>query len=431
MSSIDEYVGPPGPRLKKKLSVLARACDDPSVLGRSSLAGVESFAGVKRRGAGRLLPARLGEYELFDHIGRGGMADIYRARKSGDFGVVREVVVKEILPELAQSERLAELLAAAARTASKLEHTNVVRIEDLQRDDRTLFIAMEYVDGLDLRELLRQCSRRGAWIPPELSVRIVIELLRALDYAHRFELQDADGNVRVGVIHRDVSPSNVLLSFEGEVKLCDFGIAKSYDGEIGEHATTIDGMVEGKAGYMSPEQARGEALDARADVFAAGIILWELLSARKFYKAQAGETLFDVARRAPSRPLPEKGLPAEHVVRALLAKALSDRREDRFGSAAEMQRELERYAARASLVASPLKLRRFLQDNVAPVVLEARRRRELAARAIARGPIAEIEPVTIDTTPPPAIVRKTSPAWSAVVIVALALILAGAILLSR
>jgi serine/threonine protein kinase len=139
------------------------------VHGRSSIAGVESSAsGVSRRGPGRLLPARLGPYELFDHIGRGGMADIYRARKAGDFGVVREVVVKEILPELARVDRLAELLAAEAKTAARLEHTNVVRIEDLQRDASTLFIAMEYVDGLDLRELFRVCSRQGTWIPPQL-----------------------------------------------------------------------------------------------------------------------------------------------------------------------------------------------------------------------------------------------------------------------
>ena len=392
------------------------------VHGRSSIAGVESSAsGVSRRGPGRLLPARLGPYELFDHIGRGGMADIYRARKAGDFGVVREVVVKEILPELARVDRLAELLAAEAKTAARLEHTNVVRIEDLQRDASTLFIAMEYVDGLDLRELFRVCSRQGTWIPPELGLWIVIELLHALDYAHGFEVIDEAGSLRRGIIHRDVSPSNVLISFEGEVKLCDFGIAKSYDGDGAEH---LEGMVEGKAGYMSPEQARGEALDGRADVFAAGIILFELISGRKLYKAKPGESLFDVARRAERRPLPAAELPRGDELAAIVARALAVEPSERFATAGELARELSRYAAAANLPGSSLPLRRFLEEHVAEVVLEARRRRELATEAIGRGPAAELEPIPAPA-PAPLVVAAAAPSrgpsWWAVIVVALAL----------
>jgi len=348
---------------------------------------------VARRGPGRLLPARLGEYELFDHIGRGGMADIYRARKTGQFGIVRQVVVKEILPELADSGRLFALLAEEAKTASRLEHTNVVRIEDLQRDESTLFIAMEYVEGLDLRELLRRCARRGTWIAPEIGLRVVIELLRALDYAHRFRFEEASGAVKVGIVHRDVSPSNVLLSFDGEIKLCDFGIARSYDGseDDGEGRVTLEGLVEGKAGYMSPEQARGETLDGRADVFAAGIVLWELMSARKLYKAAPGETLFDVARRGHARPLPERGLPEEGTLRALLRRALADNPGDRYQSAAEMLRAVEAYAAEAGLQASSIRLSRFLEQEFAADIREAQRRRELATRALAAGPVATLE----------------------------------------
>lgn len=362
---------------------------------RGSIAGAESALGrtsgaVARRGAGRLLPARLGEYELFDHIGRGGMADIYRARKEGDFGVVRQVVIKEILPELARSERLGQLLAAEARTASRLEHTNVVRIEDLQLDASTLFIAMEYVDGLDLRDLLRRAARSGSWIPPEIGIRIVIELLKALEYAHKFRFDDG-----VGIVHRDVSPSNVLLSFEGEVKLCDFGIAKSYDGVESEDVPAVmEGVVEGKAGYMSPEQARGEGLDGRADVFAAGIILWELISGKKLYKAGKGESLFDVARRAETRPLPSVGLKDEETLRAVVGRALQAERDARYPSAAAMLGELESYARGAGLLASPLKLRSYL-ETFAPSVLEARKKRELATRALSSGPVAILEPVVI------------------------------------
>lgn len=357
-------------------------------------------AARSKRGASRLLPARLGEYELFDHIGRGGMADIYRARKEGAFGVVREVVIKEILPELAQSERLAELLASEARMASKLEHTNVVRIEDLQREEETLFIAMEYVEGLDLRELMRLCARDKKWIPLEIALRIGSELLQALDYAHKFTFTADDGSPSTGIVHRDVSPSNILLSFEGEVKLCDFGIALGFEGD-----KVTGAMVEGKAGYMSPEQARGEGLDARADIFAAGIVLWELVTARRLYKAKEGETLFDVARRAPVRSLPKKGLPEEDTLRKILARALCAEPAGRYASAREMRDDLDAYAARAGLKASTLALRRWLVADFSQDILQAQKRRELATRALAGGAVASVEILARPRPPAPSQAR--------------------------
>jgi serine/threonine protein kinase len=309
-------------------------------------------AKTTRKGAGRRLPVRLGEYELFDHVARGGMADIYRARRDGDFGIVREVCVKEVLPELRASDRLAGLLTDEAKIAAKLDHANIVRIEDLRHESETLFIAMEFVDGLDLREILRGASKKKLKIPPEIALFVSMEILRALEYAHTFRFESAAGD-SVGIVHRDVSPSNVLLSFEGEVKLCDFGIAKSYEGLDDRAADALDaplwgdalqaGMVEGKAGYMSPEQARGEPLDGRADVFAAGIILWELLTGRKLYKATDGQSLFDIARRGVVKPLPELGLPSEHALATILERALARNREDRYASAEEMLEDVGRH----------------------------------------------------------------------------------------
>jgi len=356
-----------------------------------------------RKGAGRRLPVRLGEYELFDHVARGGMADIYRARRDGDFGVVRELCIKEVLPELSSSERLAGLLTDEAKLAAKLDHANIVRIEDLRHESGTLFIAMEFVDGLDLRELLRGSAKKGLKIPSELALFISAEVLRALDYAHRFTFDADGGGQNVGIVHRDVSPSNVLLSFAGEVKLCDFGIAKSYEG-IEDRATDTDlsaGMVEGKAGYMSPEQARGEPLDGRADVFAAGIILWELLTGRKLYKATEGLSLFDIARRGTVKPLPELGLPAEHALRAIVDRALARNREDRYPTAEAMLEDVESYAVRAKKLAGSPALRRFLEDHFAEAARITRRRRELATTALSRGPaatITEIPPVVVATT---------------------------------
>ncbi len=390
-------------------------------------------AKTTRKGAGRRLPVRLGEYELFDHVARGGMADIYRARRDGEFGIVREVCVKEVLPELSASDRLAGLLTDEAKIAAKLDHANIVRIEDLRHESDTLFIAMEFVDGLDLREILRGASKKKLKIPPDIALFVSMEILRALDYAHTFRFQSEAGE-SVGIVHRDVSPSNVLLSFEGEVKLCDFGIAKSYEG-LDDRADDQElplGMVEGKAGYMSPEQARGEPLDGRADVFAAGIILWELLTGRKLYKAGDGESLFDIARRGAVKPLPELGLPSEHALSAILERALARNREDRYASAEELLADIERYALRAKLVTGATALRRFLEAHFADAVRTTRRRRELATAALARGPaaiITEIQPADVDVSKSPWLLPVAPPAPARATWRALAVLLAAAALL--
>jgi serine/threonine-protein kinase len=362
----------------------------------------------ERKGPGRLLPQRLGPYELFDHIGRGGMADIYRARREGELGVVRQVVVKEVLPELAGAERLAALLAQEAKLASRLEHANIVRVEQLGREDDTLYIAMEYVEGLDLRELLRRCARQSVPLPVELSLRIVIEILKGLDFAHRAKVKDEQGKERIGVIHRDVSPSNVLLSFEGEVKVCDFGIARAHDETAGAHAWS-EAMIEGKAGYMSPEQARGEPLDPRADVFAAGIILWELVSGRKLYKARPNENLLDVAKRAVVPELPRRGMALEEELFVIVRRALARDRTSRYASAGAMLRDLESYAARSGMIASTLRLRRFLTEHFEPEVLAARARRELATLALAQGPLVvlDVVPSLVKETAKPAALATT------------------------
>ena len=341
------------------------------------------------RTPGRLLPARIGPYELFDHIGRGGMADIYRARTTDDLGVVREVVVKEVLPELAHSDRLAELLASEAKLAARLDHPNVIRVETLGHDEDVLYIAMEWMDGLDLRDLLRRCARESVALPIDISLFLVREILRGLDYAHQVIVHDEDGQERVGIIHRDVSPSNVLVSFEGEVKICDFGIARAHDED--RDAAWSESVVEGKAGYMSPEQANGEPLDPRADVFAAGIILWELLSGRRLYRAEGDGLLLEVAKRADVPDLPDRGLPLEDELRAIVGRALARDRDERFATAGEMAAALEDYASRADLQANARTLRRFLEASFAASVTAARKRRELATTAMARGPLAVIE----------------------------------------
>jgi serine/threonine-protein kinase len=338
-----------------------------------------------------VLPCRLGRYTLFDHIGRGGMADIYLASERTALGAARLVCVKEVLTKFVENERFAEMLVAEAKLAARLSHANVVGVEALEREHQSLFIAMEYVEGFDLRELLRRCASERVALPIEFSLLVVTEALRGLDYAHR--LRDEAGKP-LGIVHRDVSPSNVLVSFEGEVKLCDFGIARANDvAAAGSPAPGLEEAIAGKAGYMSPEQARGEVLDARADVFSTGIVLWELLAGRRLYRAREGESLLEVARRAEVPPLEPRGLHEEHVLHAIVSKALAPDSAERFSSAAAMLRELSAYAASAHLAASPLRFGEWLMENFGRATVAARRGRVRALRAIERGPVALFRPI--------------------------------------
>jgi serine/threonine-protein kinase len=351
------------------------------------------------------LPRMFGRYALFDFVGKGGMAEIFLARQKTDLGAARLCVVKQILPELADDLELSEMLIHEAKLAARLSHANVVQVLDLGRENDRLFIAMEYVEGFDLNELLRRCSRSKVPLPFEFALHIVSEALRGLDYAHR---RTADDGKPLGIVHRDVSPSNVLVSFEGEVKVCDFGIARAYR-ELesmreprAARASESDEALKGKAGYMSPEHARGETLDARADVFAAGIVLWEVVAGRRMYRAGEGRpALLDQAKRAEIPELPARNLPEEEKLRAIVSKALAVDREARYASAGAMLREVEAYAATSKLVASPLRLGDWLMKTFGEDIVARRRACERATAALERGVPLEMTLAKTESTPPP------------------------------
>jgi serine/threonine-protein kinase len=323
------------------------------------------------------------------------MAEIFLARQKTELGGYRRCVVKKILPELANHGTFAEMLAHEAKLAARLSHTNVVQVFDLGRAGDRLFIAMEYVEGFDLNDLLRQCARAKVPLPWEMSIHVIREALKGLDYAHR---RTDDEGKPLGIVHRDVSPSNLLVSFEGEVKVCDFGIARANE-VLPEHGAgakdhDIDAALKGKAGYMSPEHARAETVDARSDVFAAGIVLWELAAGRRMYKGGEGRApLLEQARTGVVPELPSTSLPAEDVLRAILAKALSVDRNARYPSAAAMLRALDEYAAEAALVPSPLKLGEWLVITFGAEIVAERRARERAAAALERGAPVVLEAV--------------------------------------
>jgi eukaryotic-like serine/threonine-protein kinase len=350
-----------------------------------------------------ILPRSFGRYVLFDFIGRGGTAEAYLARQRTELGVARRCVVKQIVPELASDPTFSDMLVHEAKLAARLSHANVVQVFDLGREDDRLFIAMEYVEGFDLNDLLRRCSRAKIPFPFELGVHIISEALKGLDYAHR-RLDDSGRPLEI--VHRDVSPSNLLVSFEGEVKVCDFGIARANDAIDDREGPELEEALKGKAGYMSPEHARGEQIDARADVFAAGIVLWELASGRRLYKvAEGGPTLLDQARKADIPELVAADLPASALLRRIVSKALAVDRDARYPSASAMQRDLQEYAVSGKLMTSPLELGEWLTKTFGLDIVAQRRTRERAAAAWEKGPAVVLEPVE----PPSAAAFDLSP----------------------
>jgi serine/threonine-protein kinase len=334
------------------------------------------------------LPHRFGpSYLLFDRIGVGGMAEIFLARGRTRIGATRLAVVKVVLPALSGDSRFAQMLVAEAKLAAQLSHANVVQTYDLGREEGRLFIAMEYVEGFDLHELLRRCSKAQLPLPPAFAFLVFGETLRALDYAHR--RCDPEGQP-LGIVHRDVSPSNVLVSFEGEVKLCDFGIARAL-GTAGEASNSI----EGKAAYMAPEHARGEAIDGRADVFSAAVVLWEMLAGRRMFKAVPGEDPLAWARRSERPPLPDRGLPDHPRLAAIVARGLAADPAERYPTALAMARELDAYVMDHKLLASPLQLGSFLTEHFGAEIVAMRRARERAAAAIDVGPVLQMEVLSL------------------------------------
>lgn len=280
-------------------------------------------------------PIQFGKYTLFERIGRGGMADVFKGRIQGPAGFERVFVVKRILPHLSDDPIFIKMFVEEAKLSARLNHPNIVQVFELGSVDSEYFISMEYIDGRDLADTMRALWKTIGPPPADLVAFIGREICRALSYAHG--LTDERGRP-LGMIHRDVSPSNVMLSYEGAVKLLDFGIAKAM-GEAPE--TTKSGALKGKYAYMAPEQTDGEDLDHRIDIFAAGIVLHEVLAGRRLFKGQNDIQTIERVRRCEVRPPSQVNPNCPPELDAIVLKALSRRREDRFQTAADMADALD------------------------------------------------------------------------------------------
>lgn len=268
------------------------------------------------------------KYRVVRRLDAGGMAEVYLGEAESLQGFTKKVAIKRVLPELAQNRQFIRMFLDEARIGLHLNHANVVQVFDIGVSNDTYFIVMEYVDGVNLKTILEATRNRGHAASVPVAVYIMIEVCKALSYAH--ELTDEGGRSR-GIVHRDVSPPNVLLSKRGEVKLVDFGLAKAVD-QL-EH--TDPGVIKGKFSYLSPEAVEQKEVDSRADIFAVGILLWEMLTNERLFLGETDLDTVELVKRAHVPSIinlnPQVPPPLEQVVR----RALSRDRTMRYQSARE------------------------------------------------------------------------------------------------
>ncbi len=277
--------------------------------------------------AGRLF----GRYRLVERIGSGGMAIVYRAIADGPEGFARAFVIKRVRPELSKDPEFAKMLAAEARLSALLHHGNIVQVFELGQVGDEYYLAMEHVDGIDLVKLLNRCNKLGRPLPVGLTCYLIGELAAALAYAH--DLSDGEGRA-LGIVHRDVSPSNVMITPGGNVKLLDFGIAKATDSARDEQTRT--GKLKGKVSYLSPEQAEGAEIDRRADVFGLGILFWECLTLRRLFRAGGDLATLRLVREAKVPPPSSVAAQVPAELDAIALKMLARDPADRYAGCAEI-----------------------------------------------------------------------------------------------
>jgi serine/threonine protein kinase len=328
----------------------------------------------------------LGRYTLLRSLGAGGMAELFLARADGIEGFAKLVALKRILPHKATNERFVRMLLNEARLAAGLDHPNIAQVHDIGLEQGEYFFAMEYVHGQDLAHMLHRAQ--GHRLHLENALHIAIGVCAGLHCAHI--ARDASGRP-LDIVHRDVSPSNVLVSYQGAVKLVDFGVAKVAT-LVSE---TREGVIKGKYGYMSPEQCLGDPLDRRSDVFAVGILLWEMTVGRRLYMfkgelASLQRIVYADAPR-PSRYDPQYPAALEHIV----MRALSRDPRQRYQSAEQLQIDLEQFALdhrlAVSAVSMAIEMRTLFRDQVEAWMAAERAGKSLGEHLASAGPAAPLD----------------------------------------
>jgi len=277
-------------------------------------------------------------YRITERIASGGMAEVFRGVAESLQGFRKNIAIKRVLPALTQNKKFVAMFLDEARLSLSLQHANIVQVFDIGHTDDTYFIVMEYVDGVDLKTLLEWRRRMGKRLPMAVALNIATEICKGLSYAH--ELLSFETGRPLGIVHRDVSPPNVLISKQGEVKVVDFGLAKA----TSQIETTDPGVVKGKMSYLSPEAARGEEVDSRADIFSVGILMYEMLTGKRLFYGETDYQTVELVRNAKIPPIKAQNPEVEQELEDIVRKTLARNKEDRFQSATDLQDALAHYS---------------------------------------------------------------------------------------
>ncbi len=320
------------------------------------------------------VPSTFGRYQLLERLAVGGMAEIFRARQSGAHGFEKILVIKRILPHLAADPEFLAMFIDEAKLQCALQHPKIVQVFEFGEADGQYYIALEYVDGMDALGLLRACAHRRQRLPVRLAVHIACEVLDALDYAH--SQRGTDGQP-LGIVHRDVSPSNVFISRRGDVKLGDFGIARATEKQ--RQSKTQAGTLKGKYGYMAPEQVVGAEIDGRADLFAVGIVLSEMLMGRRLFTAPNDLDVLLMVRDARLDRLNRYGGDIPPSLRKILDRILARDVDVRYPTAGALRDTLQEFLfeSRQRVTAGDLGLfLDSLRDRATPATTQAQSERD-------------------------------------------------------
>lgn len=346
---------------------------------------------------------KFGRYALLERIGTGGMAEIFRGKTFGAAGFEKEFAIKLILPSLVNDTEFVDMFINEAKIAVSLYHANVVQVFDLGEMDEQYYIAMEFVHGKDLLDVLARCAEMGLKIPLNLVIFITMEMLKGLDFAHR--AKDPYGD-ELNIIHRDVSPSNIMMSYAGDVKVGDFGVAKAAI----QRTMTESGTLKGKVGYMSPEQVMGEDIDARSDIFSACIVFFEALSMNRLFIGSSDLDVMLRVRDAEIQSSLSKAGPLPEDLLAIIHKGLARHREERFQTAGEFYQALIDFCFKYGIKVNGSDLSNFMRRLFAREIEHEknRRRSEPGGPAAHRQDPAFARPLT-ESPPRPVIRDHTDP----------------------
>jgi len=275
-------------------------------------------------------------YKIAEKIDAGGMAEIFRGYASSLDGIQKQVAIKRVRPHLATNKVFIKMFIDEARLCMRLNHANITQVFDVGRTQDTYFLVMEFVDGPNLRKIMQASADKGISIPVEVAVNIIIDVCKALAHAH--EARDEEGEP-LNIVHRDVSPPNVLISTQGEVKITDFGLAKA----VTHLEATDPGVVKGKFSYLSPEAAEGKPVDSRADIFSCGIILHELLTGRRLFMGKTDMETVELVRKCEIPPPSAFNPDVDRELDEIVLRALAKDRKKRYQSAHDMGEALARH----------------------------------------------------------------------------------------